>query len=309
MKFVAFEHVPGGGRRTGVLQDGAVVDVTDLFAAVELDTPAIEALGSRGIEPAGGGLMRWLQAGDTSRERVARQVRERVASTASARLPLETLRLQAPVPRPGKIVGVGRNYADHAKETGVDPFEKPRIIFKVPSSIAAPGSAVAKPARVEKMDFEGELAVVIGRFTSQVAPEEALASVGGYSLLNDLSAREFQFDISPPQTTFAKSMDGFCPFGPAFVTPDEIPDPQNLRLRTLVNGSVMQEASTGDMLFPVATLISYVSQYMTLEPGDVLATGTPAGIGAFRKPPVWLGPGDRIEVRIEEIGTLATTVR
>ncbi|GAC1532677.1 MAG: hypothetical protein NVS2B4_12710 [Ramlibacter sp.] len=210
--------------------------------------------------------------------------------------------------RPGKIVGVGRNYADHAKETGIAPFENPRIIFKVPSSIAAPGAPVAKPERVKKMDFEGELAVVIGCFARNVPPDQALACVGGYSLLNDLSAREFQFDISPPQTTFAKSMDGFCPFGPALVTVDEVPDPQALRLRTLVNGTVMQEASTSDMLFPVATLISYISQYMTLEPGDVLATGTPAGIGAFRTPPAWLRGGDRIQVTIAELGALDTTI-
>lgn len=305
MKLVAFERNEGS-RRTGVLQGDAVVDVSDLIAAMPVDGAT---LATRGIEPAAGGLMRWLQAGEAARERVARRIREETASAGAERLPLQALRLHAPIGRPGKIIGVGRNYADHAKETGVDPFEKPRIIFKVPSSIAAPGAAVARPELVKKMDFEGELAVLIGRFASRVAPEDALACVGGYTLLNDLSAREFQFDISPPQTTFAKSMDGFCPLGPALVTPDEIPDPQSLRLRTLVNGALMQEASTRDMLFPVATLVSYVSQYMTLEPGDVLATGTPAGIGAFRSPPVWLRPGDRIEVCIEQIGTLATTIR
>jgi 2-keto-4-pentenoate hydratase/2-oxohepta-3-ene-1,7-dioic acid hydratase in catechol pathway len=307
MKLVTFEQ-DSGSRRTGVLESDAVVDVSDLIAAALIDGEAALALASRGIEPAAGGLMRWLQLGEAARERVTQLIRERVASAGAARLPLRTLRLKAPIGRPGKIVGVGRNYADHAKETGVDPFEKPRIIFKVPSSIAAPSAAVAKPELVKKMDFEGELAVVIGRFASRVAPGQALACVGGYSLLNDLSAREFQFDISPPQTTFAKSMDGFCPFGPALVTPDEIPDPQSLRLHTFVNGKLMQDASTQDMLFPVAILISYTSQYMTLEPGDVLATGTPAGIGAFRSPPVWLQTGDRIEVEIEQIGTLATTI-
>lgn len=307
MKFVAFEDGMGS-RRTGVVHGDRVLDVSDLLAATAFGPEEQRTLASRGIEPAAGGLMRWLQAGAAARAQVQDRIRERVAAGSRASLPLANLRLLAPVPRPGKIVGVGRNYADHAKETGVDPFEKPRIIFKVPSSIVGPDAAVAKPELVQKMDFEGELAVVIGRFASRVSPEEALACVGGYSLLNDLSAREFQFDISPPQTTFAKSMDGFCPFGPALVTPDAIPDPQALRLRTLVNGAVMQEASTHDMLFPVATLVSYVSQYMTLEPGDVIATGTPAGIGAFRKPPVWLGAGDRIEVHIAEIGTLATTI-
>lgn len=307
MKFVCFE-TPAGGRATGVLSRDEVVDVSDLLDGLTLDTTARTALASRGIEPAAGGLMRWLQAGDATRQRLASRIRERAASVDSPRLRLSDLRLQPPVARPGKIVGVGRNYADHAKETGVAPFEKPRIIFKVPSSIAAPGATVAKPELVQKMDFEGELAVVMGRFASRVTVEEALDCVGGYTLLNDLSAREFQFDISPPQTTFAKSMDGFCPLGPALVTPEALRDPQALRLRTVVNATVVQDATTADMLFPVATLISYVSQYMTLEPGDVLATGTPAGIGAFRSPPVWLGAGDRIEVTIEEIGTLVTLI-
>jgi 2-keto-4-pentenoate hydratase/2-oxohepta-3-ene-1,7-dioic acid hydratase in catechol pathway len=123
-----------------------------------------------------------------------------------------------------------------------------------------------------------------------------------------LSAREFQFDITPPQTTFAKSMDGFCPLGPSLVTPDDIANPQALQLTTRLNGQLMQSATTADMLFPVATLMAYLSQYMTLEPGDVLATGTPAGIGAFRTPPLWLSAQDRIEVSIEQIGTLVTTI-
>lgn len=309
MKFVTYAPT-AGGRATGVVLDGdTVVDVSDLLEGLALDAPAREALALRGIEPAPGGLMRWLQAGEAARQAVALRIRERIeAAAAPARLRLQGLRLLAPLARPGKIVGVGRNYADHAKETGVDPFEKPRIIFKMPSSVAATAATVPKPELVQKMDFEGELAVVIGRFASRVTPQAALGHVGGYTLLNDLSAREFQFDISPPQTTFAKSMDGFCPLGPALVTADAVPDPQSLRLRTVVNGVVMQDARTADMLFPVATLISYLSQYMTLEPGDVLATGTPAGIGAFRTPPLWLGKGDRIEVGVEEIGTLVTTV-
>ena len=307
MKFASFEPV-GGGRASGIVQGGEVVDVSDLLAGVTLDGTLREFLQVRGIEPAAGGLMRWLQAGGAERDRTAKRIEDRVASGSAPRLSLTGLRLHPPVARPGKIVGVGRNYADHAKETGVAPFEKPRIIFKVPSSIAAPGATVLKPEPVQKMDFEGELAVVMGGFATRVTPSEALDYVGGYTLLNDLSAREFQFDISPPQTTFAKSMDGFCPMGPTLVTPDALADPQILRLRTVVNGIVVQDATTADMLFPVATLISYVSQYMTLEPGDVLATGTPAGIGAFRSPPAWLYAGDRIEITIEEIGTLVTMI-
>lgn len=308
MKYVSYE-AGQRNRRTGVLHDGGVVDITDLLASVSIDSQQTGALASRGIEPAAGGLMRWLQAGPAARADLNRRAQERLhSSAAGSPIPVDSLVLCPPVARPGKIVGVGRNYADHAKETGVQPFEKPRIIFKVSSSVTGSGATVRKPEVVSKMDFEGELAVVMGSFAHQVAAEDALDHVGGYTLLNDLSAREFQFDISPPQTTFAKSMDGFCPLGPALVTVDEVPDPQKLRLQTRLNGSVVQDASTADMLFPVATLISYVSQYMTLEPGDIVATGTPAGIGAFRSPPVWLGPGDRIEVTVDGLGTLLTLV-
>jgi 2-keto-4-pentenoate hydratase/2-oxohepta-3-ene-1,7-dioic acid hydratase in catechol pathway len=303
MKFVRFEL--DGLQRTGIVQGERVLDATEMFENMAVDEQSLQA---RGIEAAKGGLMRWAQSGKLAREQMMAQLEQRLASADATSLPLSSLRLLAPVARPGKIVGVGRNYADHAKETGVDPFEKPRIIFKMPSSVTAPGASVPKPLAIHKFDFEGELAVVIGSFVSNVTLEQALSHVAGYTLLNDLSAREFQFDISPPQTTFAKSMDGFCPIGPVLVTADEIPDPQALHLSTWVNGQLVQDATTADMLFPVATLISYVSHYMTLEPGDVLTTGTPAGIGAFRKPPVWLSAGDRIEVSIDSIGTLVTTI-
>ena len=303
MKLLAFDLA--GRRHTGVADGESVVDVTDLVQQLPVDSAALHA---RGIEPATAGLMRWAQAGAAARQEMAAQVHQRLAAPQTARLPQAGLQLLAPIARPGKIVGVGRNYADHAKETGVAPFEKPRSIFKMPSSVTAPGAAVAKPALVHKFDFEGELAVVMGSFAHQVSAEQALSHVAGYTLLNDLSAREFQFDITPSQTTFAKSMDGFCPLGPVLVTSDEIANPQALQLSTRVNGQLMQSASTADMLFPVATLIAYLSQYMTLDPGDVLATGTPAGIGAFRTPPLWLSAQDRIEVHIEQIGTLVTTI-
>ena len=154
------------------------------------------------------------------------------------------------------------------------------------------------------MDFEAELAVVIGVYASHVARARALEVVAGYTVLNDLSAREFQFDVSPPQTSLAKSMDGFCPMGPWLVTKDEIPDPQTLEIRCDVNGKTMQHGHTSEMIFPVDRLIEYISGFVTLEPGDVIATGTPAGVGAFRKPPVWLQPGDRIRIEISRVGTL-----
>jgi 2-keto-4-pentenoate hydratase/2-oxohepta-3-ene-1,7-dioic acid hydratase in catechol pathway len=170
--------------------------------------------------------------------------------------------------------------------------------------VAAPGAPVPRPAPVTKMDFEAELAVVIGGYGKDVPEAEALPLVAGYTIVNDLSAREFQFDIAPAQTTFAKSMDGFAPMGPWLVTRDEIPDPQTLEVSCWLNGARMQHGRTADMLFPVAFLISYISRFMTLEPGDVIATGTPAGIGAFRQPPVYLQPGDRLRFEVTGVGTM-----
>ena len=222
--------------------------------------------------------------------------------------PLDLVQIMAPVLRPGKIVALGRNYADHAKETGMQPFEKPRIISKFPSSITGTNTAIFPPASIKKLDFEIELAVVIGKTAKNVPKEKALEYIAGYTILNDISSREFQFDISPPQTTFAKSMDGFCPLGPYLLTNDELKDPQDLELNLWLNGELMQNGNTKDMLFPVNYQIEYISSFTTLEPGDIIATGTPAGIGAFRKPPVWLKSGDKLELSITNLGTLSNTI-
>ena len=303
MKLVSYQK-GDGVVRTGVVLGERVLDVSAWIAALPIAGEAAQRNAAAGIAAPAGGIMRWLQSGGAKVDALAAHVRA-ASQRADARHDLlADVQFYAPVPRPGKIVGVGRNYADHAKETGVQPFEKPRIIFMVPSSVAAPGAAVTRPATVTKMDFEAELAVVIGGYGHDVPEAEALGLVAGYTILNDLSAREFQFDISPPQTTFAKSMDGFTPMGPWLVTPDEIPDPQVLEVSCWLNGQQMQHGHTADMLFPVATLIAYISRHMTLEPGDVIATGTPAGIGAFRQPPVYLQPGDHLKFEITGIGML-----
>ena len=291
--------------RTGVVAGDRVVDISAWIAALPPSAEAQRHHAVAGVVAPSGGIMRWLQSGRQAIESLALHVRQCLANPgASTTDLLSAVQLYAPVPRPGKIIGVGRNYADHAKETGVQPFENPRIIFKAPSSVAAPGATVMRPASVTKMDFEAELAVVIGGYGKDVLASEALALVVGYTVLNDLSAREFQFDISPAQTTFAKSMDGFAPMGPWLVTRDEVPDPQALDVFCWLNGTQMQHGHTADMLFPVATLIAYLSRFMTLEPGDVIATGTPAGIGAFRKPPIYLQPGDRLRFEVSHVGAM-----
>lgn len=302
MKLASF--LDGARIRTGAVDGDRVIDLSDAIAALALPPERVAMLARRGVETPAGGMLRLLHAGPQAMRELAAHAVSRNGNGA----PLNGLTLLAPVPRPGKIVAVGRNYADHAKETGVDPFEKPRIISKLPSSVVGHGAQVRRPAAVTKMDFEAELAVVIGDYACGVPRDRALACVAGYTVLNDLSAREFQFDVSPPQTTFAKSMDAFCPMGPWLVTADEIPDPQALELSCHVNGERMQHGRTADMIFPVDRLIEYVSQYMTLEPGDIIATGTPAGVGAFRKPPVWLKPGDRVRVEVSGVGVLENTV-
>ena len=289
---------------TGVVEGDRVLDITAWIAEQPVPVEAQQHHARVGVSAATGGIMRWLQLGSESIGLLAAHVRSALANPKTPFDLLTGAQLYAPVPRPGKIIGVGRNYADHAKETGVLPFENPRIIFKVSSSVTAPGAPVPRPNKVTKMDFEVELAVVIGGYGKDVPESEALSLVAGYTILNDLSAREFQFDVSPAQTTFAKSMDGFAPMGPWLVTRDEIPDPQALDISCWVNGTQMQHGHTADMLFPVATLISYISRYMTLEPGDVIGTGTPAGIGAFRQPPVYLQPGDHLRLEVSKVGTL-----
>ena len=298
MKLLSYRG-PDGLARVGVLADGQVLDIDDQLAALPLPEALLAHLARQGLAPAAGGMLRLLQAGPAALAGLVLPALGR---------PLAQVQLLAPLPRPGKVVGVGRNYADHAKETGVAPFEAPRIIAKLPSSVCGPGSRVLRPAGVAKLDFEVELAVVIGSLARRVPRAQALAHVAGYTVLDDVSAREFQFDVNPAQTTFAKSMDGFCPMGPWLVSADEIPDPQTLDLRCEVNGELMQQGHTADMLFPVARLIEYLSGFMALEPGDVIATGTPAGIGAFRNPPRWLQPGDQVRMAISRIGVLEHSI-
>jgi 2-keto-4-pentenoate hydratase/2-oxohepta-3-ene-1,7-dioic acid hydratase in catechol pathway len=293
----------------GVLLEDRLVDVTGVIAGLQFPADRTEALAAVGCSLPATGMLRLLHSGRAGMEEVARYVEAHTRNSLLDRhLPLSRAVLLAPVPRPGKIVGVGRNYADHAKEIGAEVRDQPRIFLKPPSSVVAPASVVRRPAAVAKLDFEAELAVVMGAYASNVPQARALEFVAGYTALNDLSAREFQFDASPPQTSFAKSMDGFCPMGPWLTTADEIPDPQTLEITCQVNGEVMQRGRTSEMIFSVDRLIEYISRFVTLEPGDVIATGTPAGVGAFRKPPVWLAPGDRIRIEISGIGVLEHSI-
>ena len=216
------------------------------------------------------------------------------------------VRLLSPLERPGKVICIGLNYRDHALESEMELPEEPLVFSKFSTSITDPGSRIRLPDGSREVDYEAELGVVIGRRTFQCAPEEALDSVLGYTCVNDVSARDFQF--ADGQWQRGKSCDGFCPVGPEIVTTDEIPDPQGLTMSLLLNDEVMQETRTDGMIFDVRTIIAYISRFATLEPGDLIATGTPPGCGFAMDPPVYLAAGDRMSVRISDIGTLDNTI-
>jgi 2-keto-4-pentenoate hydratase/2-oxohepta-3-ene-1,7-dioic acid hydratase in catechol pathway len=209
---------------------------------------------------------------------------------------------------PGKVVAIGLNYRDHIRETGMDAPECPLVFAKLPSSVIGSGAAIEiDPLITQQVDWEGELAVVIGQRLRHACAQEALAGVFGYTIGNDVSARDVQFADS--QWVRAKSMDTFCPLGPLIVTADELGDPQDMALQTRVNGELVQSASTAEMIFGVAELLSFCSHNFTLEPGDVLLTGTPWGCGAFMSPPRYLAAGDVVEIEIAGIGLLSNPVR
>ena len=221
--------------------------------------------------------------------------------------PLADVKLLAPVPRPGKILCVGLNYRDHARETGQAIPEEPVLFSKFANSVVGPGADVVVPPEADKVDYEAELAVVVGRRASRVAVEDALDHVAGYACANDVSARSLQFRSS--QWLLGKAIDTFLPLGPYLVTGDEVPDPQALGIRCLVNDEVLQDSNTGEMVFGVADLVSFASRTITLEPGDLLVTGTPSGVGMAKDPPRFLRPGDRMRVEIDGLGELDNTVQ
>jgi 2-keto-4-pentenoate hydratase/2-oxohepta-3-ene-1,7-dioic acid hydratase in catechol pathway len=218
------------------------------------------------------------------------------------------LDLLAPVPRPGKIVAIGRNYREHVEEEQAVSPPAPLMFAKWPSAVVGDGAEIHwDPALTEQVDWEAELAVVIGSTARNVAVDNALEHVLGYTCLNDVSARDLQFGDG--QWTRGKSLDTFCPMGPAIVTADEIPDPQTLAISCVVDGEVVQESTTERMFFGVAEIISFCSRSFTLEPGDVIATGTPGGVGVFRDPPRFLADGSVVAVEIERVGRLTNTCR
>ena len=320
--FEDFESTMPGTHRLGALiqlgpNAGAVVDLNRALAVklVGEDVGAPEAEADSLLPP---DMLAFLQGGARSLEAAhaafafAADALERYdapdlrrAGVVEAR---GQVRLCAPLPRPGKIVGVARNYLAHAAERGdAAPPPEPVLFLKAPSAVIGTEDEIVLPAASKQVDYEGELAAVIGRPARDVSPEEALAYVAGYCAANDVSARDFQNERG--QHFIGKSCDTFAPLGPMMTTADEIPDPSDLGIRTTVSGELRQSARSKEMIFPLPELLAFVSRLMTLEPGDVLLTGTPAGVGAAQEPPCWLRDGDVVEVAIENIGALRNYVR
>jgi 2-keto-4-pentenoate hydratase/2-oxohepta-3-ene-1,7-dioic acid hydratase in catechol pathway len=243
----------------------------------------------------------------------ARDVGELLASggsvsEADAGEPIDpaTVSIRAPIARPGKIIGVGLNYHDHCREQGVEPPPYPPLFAKFANAIADPGQAIVRPRATEQLDLECELAVVIGRRASRIGREKALDHVFGYTILNDITMRDLQHEDR--RWLRAKGSDGFAPIGPVVVTRDELGDASALRLHSAVNGEAWQDSSTAEMIFDVPTIVAFTSRTITLEPGDIIATGTPAGVGHFQHPPRYLQHGDRLRCEIEGIGVLENSV-
>jgi 2-keto-4-pentenoate hydratase/2-oxohepta-3-ene-1,7-dioic acid hydratase in catechol pathway len=264
MRLVTYDA--GGGPRAGVMHDGRIADAG----------PSVRALLERGLDEVGVG-------------------RE---------FALQDVRLLPPVPNPDKIVCIGLNYRSHAAEAGLDPPEVPTFFAKFRNALAPPGAEVALPAYSQRVDYEAEIAFVVGRRCREVPERDAMGAIAGYTLLHDLSARDYQF--MTPQWMPGKVFDGSAPCGPALVTPDDAGDHDSIEVALELNGETMQEGSTADLIHSVPALVAYLSKLMTLEPGDIVSTGTPAGVGSVRDPHVWLKAGDVTVVSSPTLGRLET---
>jgi 2-keto-4-pentenoate hydratase/2-oxohepta-3-ene-1,7-dioic acid hydratase in catechol pathway len=291
MRLVRYEG-NDGAIRLGALTNNGVVHLENAAASMGFATEVFRDTSS------------FLSAGDAAIQQAQKVVQEAARSAFTA---LSSVKLRAPVPRPGKIVAVGLNYRDHSIEAGAKEVPKTPIIFaKFPTSISGPGDSIVLPHGDSQVDYEAELAVVIGKKTKAISAAEALQNVAGYMPLNDVSARTWQF--ADKQWVRGKSCDTFCPTGPYLTTRDEISDPQSLSISARVNGTTLQDSNTSRMIFRVAELIAFISASITLEPGDIIATGTPEGVGVFRTPPIFLKPGDTVEIEIEKLGLLRNPV-
>jgi acylpyruvate hydrolase len=318
MKLVTFDS--GTGDRVGALLGDLVVDLELVIGLLRGGGLGIEGLPELQedvdtvLAPRASlyHMIDVLERREAWRAALAKIVDALAASAKSARLPqavftpLEQVRLRAPLLRPGKIVCVGLNYESHRAEQGIQSPARPIFFLKSGNTICGPGDSIVLPPISTQVDFEAEFAVVIGKKGNGIPEEEVFEHIAGYTILNDVSARDLQ--IGDRQWFRGKSCDTFAPIGPCIVTADEIPDPHSLRISLTLNGQTMQDSTTSDLIFKIPFLVSYLSQSLTWEPGDLLSTGTPGGVGHHRKPPIHLHPGDTVSITVEGIGTLTNPV-
>jgi acylpyruvate hydrolase len=308
MKLVSY--LCNGNPALGAMIDRRVVDVHRAYqAALRMDDDWDElAVARLRVPPDMVGLLHGGQASMEAARRAVRFIEEQEGAEREGELwhSLSDVTMLAPIQRPGKVVCVGLNYRSHLEEIREPTPVYPILFHKAATSVIGPGEAIVLPRISQQVDYEGELAVVIGRRGKYIPEKDALSYVAGYTCANDVSAHDLEFRTS--QWTSGKMLDTFCPLGPVLRTRDEITDPNALSLRTMLNGRTVQEARTSEMVFTVPVLLSYISSLATLEPGDVILTGTPAGIGCNRTPQVFLKGGDEISVEIDGIGVLTNPV-
>ena len=281
MKLVTFTQ--GGRTRIGAVEGEEVVDFSANGGAIPPDMLAFLAHGGAAMDAA-----------------------RAACASGQGRLALADVRLEAPIARPPKILAVGLNYRDHVEETGGKIPEVPMIFNKQSTAVIGPGEAIHRPKDSEQLDYEGEMGIVIGRRCRRVPKDHAKDVIAGYTIVNDVSVRDWQ--MRSATTTMGKSWDTHCPLGPCIVTADEIPDPHSLDLRTWVNGELRQESNTKHLIFNCFDIIEHLSTAFTLEPGDVIATGTPSGVVLGMNPRVWLQAGDVVRIAIEQLGEIENRV-
>ncbi len=304
MKLVTYIH--GEASHLGAISDGRLVNLGQAWAAYPhstADTAGLECPSD---------MEALLQSGQETWRRLSRVVAwaEALPETDGHALwrPLDGVRLAAPLANPSKIICVGLNYHDHCREQDLDVPQRPVLFAKFPSTIIGPEDEITWPDDLsQQVDYEAELAVIIGRRGWNIPVDEAYEYVAGYTNLNDVSARDVQ--VADGQWVRGKSFDTFCPLGPYLLTADEVPDPHDLRIRCWVNGELRQDSNTRELVFDVPRLVAYISRTCTLVPGDIISTGTPGGVGVYRKPPIFLKPGDVVEVEVEKLGRLRNRVR
>lgn len=281
-----------GPWRAGILFGSMLVDAAELVPS----SPGETFSTVRGL----------IEEGTSAVEDVLRQARHIFERGGEDIIPVDEVEIGPPVPDPEKIICLGLNYLEHAREVNIATATTPTFFTKFRNALCGPYGAIVLPRVSAEVDYEGELTVVIGRKCKEVSEQDAMRCIAGYTIMNDVSARDIQFRTS--QWTAGKTLDTFAPVGPGILPASAVPDPQNLEIITRVNGATLQHGNTRDMIFTIPGIVAFLSSLMTLEPGDLIATGTPSGVGFKRQPPVFLRIGDVVEVEIERIGVIHNTV-